>query len=194
MSGDMAKMTGPGGILRPAMIRLLLTIGAAVLALAAGRAEAQEAFGGVSLHGLGIVAENGIERGADFVAGWRGGALLPMVGGPRPYLLVSINGAGGTDFAAAGIGWKFGTGLYMRPGIGIAVQNGDVHPSAAFPQNHRIPFGSPILFEPELGIGARIGPKMSLEASWIHLSHAYLFGSNNPGLDSVGLRLNIALR
>jgi hypothetical protein len=176
------------------MIRLLPAIGAAALILAADPASAQELFGGVSVHGLGIVAESGIERGADIVAGWRGDAFLPAAGGPRPYLLVSINGAGGTDFAAAGLGWKFGTRLYVRPGIGIAVHDGDVHQSGAFPRNRRIPFGSPILFEPELGIGARIGPKMSLEASWIHLSHAYLFGRLNPGLDSVGLRLNLAFR
>ena len=176
------------------MIRLLPTIGPAALLLAAGPAEAQELFGGVSVHGVGIVAESGIERGADLVAGWRAGAFLPVIGGPRPYLLVSVNSAGGTDFAAAGVGWKFGTSLYVRPGIGIAVHDGDVHLGAAFPQNRRIPFGSPILFEPEIGVGARIGPHMSLEASWIHLSHAYLFGRLNPGLDSVGLRLNLGFR
>jgi lipid A 3-O-deacylase len=176
------------------MIRFLPTIGAAAFLLAAEPAGAQELFGGVSIHDSGFITQGGNERGVDFIAGWRGGPLLPMLGGPRPHLLVSVNSAGGTDFAAAGLSWKFGTRLYLRPGIGIAVQDGDVHLTSAFPANRRIPLGSPLLFEPELGIGARIAPNMSIEATWIHLSHAYLFGHLNPGLDSAGLRLNLAFR
>jgi len=50
-----------------------------------------------------------------------------------------------------------------------------------------------VLFEPELGIGARISERMTIEASWVHLSHATLFGRQNPGIDNIGARLNFRL-
>ena len=50
-----------------------------------------------------------------------------------------------------------------------------------------------MLFEPELGIGAQINGRLSIEASWVHMSHAQLFGRENPGIDNLGVRLNLAL-
>ena len=38
-----------------------------------------------------------------------------------------------------------------------------------------------------------IGRRMTIEASWVHLSHAQLFAKQNPGLDTVGVRLNYKL-
>jgi hypothetical protein len=89
--------------------------------------------------------------------------------------------------ASAGIGDP----VYLRPGIGLAVHTG---PGRLDPTGRRIWFGSRILFEPEIGIGVQLDRRASLEASWVHLSHAQLFGDQNPGLDTVGLRLNYALR
>ncbi|WP_366926204.1 acyloxyacyl hydrolase [uncultured Sphingomonas sp.] len=43
-------------------------------------------------------------------------------------------------------------------------------------------------------MGVRIGERLSVEASWVHLSHARLFSSQNPGMDSFGVRLNYRLR
>jgi hypothetical protein len=37
--------------------------------------------------------------------------------------------------------------------------------------------------------------KVSIEASWVHISHARLFNSRqNPGIDMMGLRLVFALK
>ena len=35
--------------------------------------------------------------------------------------------------------------------------------------------------------------RLSIEASWVHMSHAQLFGRENPGIDNLGVRLNLAL-
>jgi len=62
-------------------------------------------------------------------------------------------------------------------------------PRRAYRNSRRVDLGSPITFEPELAVGWRITPKMALEASWIHLSHATLFSRQNRGMDSMGVRM-----
>lgn len=171
----------------------LISAGAA-LALAAVPASGQELFGGVHAHDVDTgLTKSGFEEGVDLELGWRGDRIgfLRAIGGPRPQAFVSVNSAGNTHFAAAGIGWKIGGRVYLRPGIGLAVHTG---PGRRVPGDDRIDFGSRILFAPEIGVGARVSDRLSVEASWVHLSHAQLFGPQNPGLDTIGVRLNYRLR
>jgi lipid A 3-O-deacylase len=174
-------------------MRTFLVAAALVLAAAAAPAEAQEIFGGVYAHDVNLVTRSGIEKGVDLELGLRGARLLPLgfLGGPRPYAFVSLNSAGQTHFAAAGVSWRIGGRVYVRPGIGLAVHTG---PSGPDPANRRIWFGSRVLFEPELGVGMKLAGGASVEASWVHFSHAQLFSGQNPGLDTVGIRFNLAFR
>lgn len=177
-----------GRIVARAGIGLLLWIGAA------GAAKASEIYGGIYTHDVDTrLTKSGIERGVDFQLGWRGGRIeaLRAVGAPSPHAFVSVNSAGDTNFAAAGINWKIGRILYLRPGVGIAVHDGPSNPRQP---NRRIDFGSPVLFELELGLGYQLNDQISIEGSWIHLSHAQLFGRQNPGIDNFGLRLNYRFR
>jgi hypothetical protein len=160
-------------------------------ALIAAPARAGELFGGLYAHDVDWITASGVEHGVDVELGWRGERILRALGGPRPHALISLNSAGQTHFAAAGLSWRIGRPVYLRPGIGLAVHTG---PGRLDPSGGRIGFGSRILFEPEIGIGVQLNPRLSVEASWVHLSHAQLFGDQNPGLDTVGLRLNYALR
>jgi lipid A 3-O-deacylase len=160
-------------------------------ALIATPASAGELFGGLYAHDVDWITRSGLEHGVDVELGWRGGRILPALGGPRPHAFVSLNSAGQTHFAAAGLSWRIGRPVYLRPGIGVAVHTG---PGRDDPTGRRIWFGSRLLFEPEIGIGAQLTRRASIEASWVHLSHAQLFGDQNPGLDTVGLRLNYAFR
>ena len=41
-----------------------------------------------------------------------------------------------------------------------------------------------------MGIGFRLSERATLEASWVHLSHAQLFSRQNPGIDNIGARLS----
>ena len=152
--------------------------------------QAQEIFGGVYSHDVKTgITRSGIEEGLDLHIGWRGEriAALRAIGAPSPHVFASLNSAGDTSFAAAGISWKIGGSLYVRPGIGLAIHTGPDH---FRPGSDRIYFGSRILFEPEIGVGAQLNEQVSVEASWVHLSHATLFSEQNPGIDNIGVRLN----
>ena len=154
-------------------------------------AAAGELFGGLYIHDVDTpLTLSGVEGGADVALGWRGGRIgkTPL----QPYLFGALNTAGETNYAAVGISARFGRRFYVRPGLGIAVHTGSAR-NVEDPTNGKVDFGSRILFEPELGIGADITDRLSIEGSWVHLSHAQLFGRQNPGMDNIGVRLNLKL-
>ena len=164
-------------------------------AVAATPAAAQEAFGGVYAHDVDTPLNlRGIEPGVDFQVGLRGGRIrgLGFIGAPSPYAFAALNSNGDAHYAAAGVSWKIGGKLYLRPGLGLAVHTGPIHPDPAEPRRS---FGSRVLIEPELGLGYQFGKRLSAEASWVHMSHAGLFNSRqNPGIDNIGVRLNFRFR
>jgi hypothetical protein len=159
-----------------------------------GAANAAEVFGGVYAHDVKLPTDlSGREGGADLMLGLRGGTIAKPLGAElQPYVFGALNTAGDTDYAAVGFSVKFGLGksVYFRPGLGLAIHDGSAD---QFFRSDRIAFGSRVLFEPELGIGTHISNRLSLEASWVHMSHATLFSRQNPGIDNLGMRLNLAL-
>jgi lipid A 3-O-deacylase len=161
------------------------------LALAAcpGAAGAAELFGGLYVHDVDTpLSKAGIEGGADIMVGLRGERIgrTPL----QPYAFVALNTSGETNYGAIGISAKFGEAFYVRPGVGLALHTGS---DRNFQQDDKIAFGSRILFEPEIAVGARLNERLSLEASWVHMSHGTLFSRQNPGIDNFGLRLNLKL-
>ncbi len=166
---------------------------AAMATLAGGPAHASELFGGVLAHDIDSpLTLGGREDGVDFQLGWRGERIraLSLIGAPSPYLFGSIHSAGDTHFAAAGISWKIGGRLFVRPGVGLAVHT---RRSDGVADGLRTDLGSRVLFEPELGVGYQISERVAIEASWVHISNAQLLSRQNPGMDSVGLRLSYRL-
>ncbi len=176
------------------LIRAIWIASLAALAIASP-AKADELFAGIGSQDIAtpVAVDTGAE-GADFQLGYRGDRIeaLSFLGKPIPYILVSANSAGDTSFGAAGLSWKFGGKIYARPGIGIAIHDG---PKLAFaPDGSQTQLGSRVLFAPELALGMRLSEKVDIEASWVHLSHGRIFSSvQNPGLDSIGLRLVVRL-
>lgn len=174
-----------------------------VLALCAGLAvaglstpaSADEIFGGVYAHNVDtpLTLDGHVEDGVDLQLGWRGGTIARPFGiNLQPYAFGALNTAGNTSYAAVGLSTKFGGKVYVRPGLGIAIHSGS---AAKFenPFNDKLELGSRILFEPELGIGVHVAPRITAEASWVHMSHATLFSGQNPGIDNIGVRVNVAL-
>jgi len=159
-----------------------------------GAADAGELFGGLYVHDVKLPTDlSGVEGGMDVMLGYRGGTIAKPLGAAlQPYLFGALNTAGETDYAAAGLSVRFGLGqsIYVRPGLGIAIHNGS---TSDFFRHDKVAFGSRLLFEPELGIGAKVNERLSMEASWVHMSHATLFSHENPGIDNLGVRLNLAL-
>lgn len=173
---------------------IAIACAAAAVSLCPASASASEIFGGLYVHDVDtIFTLSGVEGGMDVQLGWRGNSVGRVIGAEfQPYVFGAINTAGETNYAAAGISAKFGDSFYVRPGLGLAIHDGS---AANFedPDNGKVDFGSRILFEPELAIGTRINDRTTIEASWVHMSQAQLFGKQNPGIDNFGVRLNIAL-
>jgi hypothetical protein len=173
------------------VMRVLLCAVTVSVALVAAPAHAGELFGGLYVHDVKTpLTLSGEESGVDAQLGYRGGRIghTPL----QPYIFGAVNSAGNTSYAAAGLSAKFGKSVYIRPGLGIAVHNGSAK-NFEDPTNGKIDFGSRVLFEPELGVGAQISSRASIEASWVHMSHARIFGRQNPGIDNIGIRVNLKL-
>jgi hypothetical protein len=154
-------------------------------------AQADEIFGGIYVHDVDTpFTLSGVEGGADVHLGWRGDRIgrTPL----QPYAFVAVNTSGETHYAAAGLSMKFGDKLFIRPGLGIAVHSGSAANFEDF-DNDKVDFGSRVLFEPEIAVGARINDRTTIEASWVHMSTAQLFGEQNPGIDNFGVRLSFKL-
>ncbi|MBL8554999.1 MAG: acyloxyacyl hydrolase [Phenylobacterium sp.] len=186
----------------------LIPLAALAATLAAGPAAAGEAFLGVYAHDVDDGISYGhFEEGAQIVLGARTTALdeLRFIGRARVHLLAGVNTAGGTDYIAAGLSWRFPISerLYVQPGIGVAVHDSRIdYPSPNEPGitpaerlkrlsdfETKLDLNSRVLFEPELSIGYKATSRLSVEASWIHLSHGRLAGRYNPGVADVGLRM-----
>ena len=160
-----------------------------------GPAAAQEVFAGAYAHEVDTPFSLPVgESGADIAAGYRFGriAALRIIGSPAPYLIASVNTAGDTSFAGAGLGWAIGKGpVYVRPAIGLVVHDG---PARRLFQGRFADLGSRVLFEPEIAVGYRLDERLSLEASWMHISQGQLFNRRqNPGIDMIGARVNLRL-
>ena len=188
----------PGNALPPCPVEGVLVVGArqfcffiAACLGAASPAHAGELFGGIYAHDADTPwTRKRAESGADMQVGWRGGRIghTPL----QPYVFVAINTAGQTRYGAVGLSAKFGDRVFVRPGLGIAVHTGSTA-DRYDPTNDKIEFGSRVLFEPEIGLGARLTERLSIEASLVHMSHGQLFSQQNPGIFALGVRLNCRL-
>lgn len=172
----------------------ILAAGFAAAAIATP-AQADEVFVGGYVHGVDtpFSLEVADQDGASFQLGYR---FDPVEGALdlEPYVIASLNTEGDSSFVGIGISRKFDIGpIYLRPGVGLVLQDQSgvqLDPDTL----RRKDLGSQVLFEPEIAIGADLSERVSIEASWVHLSHAQLFDSEqNPGVDMMGLRLNLKL-
>jgi lipid A 3-O-deacylase len=158
-------------------------------------AQAQEVYVGSSFHGVDtpFTLEAG-ERGSDVQAGIRSAPIeaLDFLGKPSAYLHGQVSVNGSTNVAAAGLSWKFGDKVYVRPGIGLAIHDDEIKQFRA--DGRRLDLGSRILFEPEIAVGAKLSDKLAAEISWVHISNATLLSSQNPGMDFIGARLVFSLK
>lgn len=177
------------------MIKTFAFAAIASLAAFAAPAHAGELYGGVYVHAVETpFTLDTQEGGVDLQLGYRFDPIL-SVAKIEPYVFGSVNSEkGGTDFVGVGVSRKFGLGgVYVRPGVGLVVHNApDLRINTA--TGLRTDLGSRVLFEPEIAIGVAVAPRVTLEASWVHISNARLFNSQqNPGIDMIGVRANLKL-
>jgi hypothetical protein len=199
------------------MIRMLALAALGALGVSAP-ARAAELVLGAYAHDVAFMGEaigSGAadrEKGADIQLGLRSGriAALRRIGSPQAHAFVSINTDRTSDFAAVGLSWpiRLTSRLYLRPGIGLAYTDGKaglppVNAPGLSPQevqrrlelrDTRIDFGSHMLFEPEIALGAKLTGRWAAELSWVHISNGEIFHhGKNQGLDDVGVRMVYAL-
>lgn len=167
----------------------ILGLSAACLAgLWSGSAQAQEVYVGASFHGVDTpFSLETYERGQDIQAGIRSAPIkeLSVIGSPQAYLHAQVSLDGQTNMAAAGLSWKIGKTFYVRPGIGLAIHDGDIPKAVG---GRRVDLGSRILFEPEISAGVNLNHRTAVELSWVHISNATLLSGQNPGLEFIGAR------
>lgn len=173
----------------------LLFLAASAALWAGSPAAAQELVGGLYVHDVDTPLDlRGMEGGVDVQLGYRGGRIagLHAIGSPSPYVFAAVNSSDDVHYAAAGLSWKIGGGaFFLRPGIGLAVHTGSLRVDPADPRRS---LGSRVLFEPELGVGFRASDRVTIEASWVHMSNATILSHQNPGIDNLGVRLSYKLR
>ena len=174
-------------------IALALAVAAGALTFATP-AHAGELYGGVYKHAVDtLFTLDTQESGADLQLGYRLDPVIP-VAKIQPYVFGSVNtDKGGTDFIGAGVSRKFNlAGVYVRPGIGLVVHDAPklrVNTATGL----RTDLGSRVLFEPEIALGLNLAPRVSVEASWVHISNGQILGKQNPGIDMIGVRANLKL-
>jgi lipid A 3-O-deacylase len=110
---------------------------------------------------------------------------------PRVHLGGSVNTAGDTSFAYAGLTWTFDITprVFVEGSLGGAVHDGNTSRVMLVP--HESALGCSPLFREAAAVGYRIDAHWSVMASIEHLSNAGLC-SQNRGLTNVGLQLGYA--
>lgn len=154
----------------------------------------------------GQIHEGGEENGTvDIQIGYRS---APVHGPLKPRLTakLQINTAGRTSFASLGAEWRqhvLRGRVYGQFGLGVTIHDGYRFTPDPFAPGlsarearrrydiyiERTSWGSRILFNPNAALGVRINDRWGAELVWEHFSHGQIFSDQNPGMDSLGLRL-----
>jgi lipid A 3-O-deacylase len=178
---------------------------AAVLAIAQGAAAAEgerrerlpvRASLGVLAHDEGPTSDHH-ETGLDINGelqfrppSWR---VWQWIASPRPHIGATVNTAGDTSIAYAGVTYEgeVWRRVFVGLGLGLAIHDGPLHN----PDDERCGrfsdcgFGSRVLFRGALEAGWRFQGGTSVSLFYEHFSHYGFLAEENEGVDSLGLRL-----
>jgi hypothetical protein len=116
---------------------------------------------------------------------------LRFLGAPRLNLVLALNTANETSFAAAGFTWdhRLYRRLYGKLDIGFALTDGET--DSALMDHKRLLLGSKDLFREAVAVEWRSAGPWGVSAQYEHLSNGGLLCSNhhNQGINSAGLSL-----
>jgi lipid A 3-O-deacylase len=130
--------------------------------------------------------EGGLNIGAEFLTAspqWLG-----WIWSPRPTAGFSLNTAGDTSAAYAGVTWDFDiTGpLFVTAFFGGVVHDGETDPGK--PDKRAL--GCPLLFRESIGLGWRLPGGDAIELAVDHMSNASLCDEND-GVENLGLKYHL---
>jgi lipid A 3-O-deacylase len=119
---------------------------------------------------------------------------------PRPFVNISINTHGETNFGGAGLAWQtdiggryfaeFDFGMVYHDGItNLPTDPGD--PVRIELDATRVILGSDFLFRTVLGLGFHVNDQWDASIVFEHLSHGQILAQGrNEGLDNIGIRFS----
>jgi len=173
----------------------------------AGRGLAQEVKVGVAYSAPELVLGNSHapEQGTSVTAEYLFKPIkaLRFMGSPRIYLGGVATLDGYTNFAQAGLSWRFQRGrAYVDLGGGLAIHDGELElpkpePGLSDEENarrrqvrdERSEFVYRELLHASLAFGWRLNDSLAVELSGQHWSNGHLGNTGNDGTDIIGVRL-----
>jgi len=181
----------------------LAVFGAALMLAPAAEAGVDEIHVGVMAHNICVTdCKNAFKEdgpNVEFQVSFDSPGFLSWAFSPQPYLMASINTAGDTSFAGAGLEWRwdFAEGWALEPGFGVVVHDGETDnpfangtpEAAAFAEDHVL-LGSETLFRSSIGLTRDFEGPWEAQLFFEHLSHGQILGDGrNQGLDQIGVRI-----
>lgn len=173
-------------------------LAAASLLFSAGAVQAQELRVGAGY------APHAPEKGASVVVEYlfKPVDMLEFAGSPRPYVGTQLSLDGYTNYAQAGLIWRFEQKrTYIDLGAGLSVHDGALSlprptPGLSDEENQRrrndrdkyIEFNERWLFHATFALGLRLNERWAVEIEGQHWSNGQLGNETHDGADSVGLR------
>lgn len=118
-------------------------------------------------------------------------APLDFFASPRPHLGATLNLAGDTSIAYAGLTLPLYelSGWFLDAAISAAVHNGPLHKDPVSCQQYSdCGFGSRVLPLFAAEIGYRLDRKSAVALYYGHMSHKWIIPGENEGIDYTGLR------
>ena len=118
-------------------------------------------------------------------------APLDLANSLRPHLGATLNFEGDTSMAYAGLGFRLReTGLWFADlHLSAALHDGPLHKD---PVGCRLDsdcgYGIRVMPRFGLEIGYRVSPSASVSLLYDHMSHKWIIGGENEGLDHIGVR------
>lgn len=171
----------------PSLLGLLgsLLLGLILLAPAVGRAAIlDEVKFGVLAHDVPVFddqIEHGVDANGELLFASPG--FLAVLGAPRPHLGLTVNTAGKTSFAYAGLTW---TATLYHQIFGALGLGGAIHNYSNTGSPSRVGLGTRLLFHEEADLGYHFSA-MSVSLFLDHISNAGI-GRRNPGMTNLGIR------
>ena len=129
---------------------------------------------GISDHNTAILGDHGTSGRED------GPVINAEISNGTLFATASVNTAGDTSFAAAGLEYTLGDKWFIRPALGLAIHDGHINGD-----RNELKLGSRALIYTRADLGHDFG-NWSLAFRVEHLSNANL-GDPNNGLDNYGV-------
>jgi len=127
---------------------------------------------------------------------------LKFVGAPRPYVSAQLSLDDYTNYAQAGLIWRFERGrTYLDLGGGLSVHDGELYlprptPGLSDEENQRrrrdrdryVEFDKRWVFHATFALGLRLNEQWAVELEGQHWSNGQFGSDTHDGVDSLGLR------